>query len=215
MKKKILILLIILLLTGCKATYNINFDDNKIYDEIEIYENSSTINTANKEQEEEINSLILDWENGYDHYQRELYATDKITGYKYTYDFNYDEYDAMSQLRKCYDDFDFTYNSNNIKLTTSNEFLCGTYYPITEEIIINITSKYKITSNADENENNKHTWIINKNNYKNHPIELTINKNIDYEDISKEHKLSFKQIFVYIIFISLIVILIIRKRRNK
>ena len=43
----------ILLLTGCSANYNIIFEDDKIIDSIEIYENSSIINKATKEKEDE------------------------------------------------------------------------------------------------------------------------------------------------------------------
>ena len=214
MKKIITIILLVLFLTGCSAKYDIYFDEDKINDTIEIYENSSIINTASDEKTNEINSLLLDWENGYDHYKRELYSTDVITGYRYTYDFDYIEYDSMSHFRKCYDDIELTYDKN-IVLKTTDEFLCGTYYPNTKEIVINITSEYEITSsNADKKNNNTHTWIINKSNYKNKPIELTINKDKDYKE-PKENKLGFKQIFVIIIFITLIVILRIRKRRNK
>ena len=215
MKKKILLLIIPIILTGCSAKYDINFDENKIHDNIEIYEDSKKINTATEEQENQINDLLLDWENGYDFYKRELYTTDKITGYRYTFDFNYDEYDAMSQLRRCYEEFEFNYETNKIRLITSDEFLCGTYYPDTKEIEINITSKYEITSaNADKHENNTYTWIVNKNNYKDHSINLIIDKTKEYKE-PKEKILSTKQILVLILFVVLVIILIIRKRRNK
>ena len=215
MKKKLLLIIIPLILTGCAAKYDINFDENKIYDNIEIYEDSKKVNNATDEKENEINSLLLDWENGYDFYKRELYATDKVTGYRYTYDFDYDEYDAMSQLRRCYEGFDFTYDNSSIKLTTTDEFLCGLYYPDTKEITINITSKYEITSaNADRHDNNTYTWIINKNNYKDHSINLVINKNKEFKE-PKEKILSTKQILTLVLFVILVMILIARKRRNK
>lgn len=215
MKKKITLLIMSILLTGCSANYNVSFDKEKIHDSIEIYENSSIINNANTEKENEINDLILDWENGYDFYQRELYTTDKITGYRYTYDFNYDEYDAMSQLRRCYEDFDFKFDANSIRLSTSQEFLCGSYYPNSKEITINITSRYEIiSSNADKHDKNKYTWIINKDNYEDHPIKIEINRNNEY-NAPKERILSTGQILVLILFVVLVIILVIRKRRNK
>jgi len=213
MKKKLIILILILLLTGCSAKYDINFGKDKIEDKIEIFEDSTKVNKANEEETDEINNLIIDWENGYDHYKRELYSTDTIDGYRYTYEFDYDEYDAMSQIRKCYDDFKLTYDKE-IKLTTSKEFLCGTYYPDTKQIEINITSEYEIkSSNADKKDKNKHTWIINKDNYKNKPITITINKNKEYTE-KKESKIEIKKIIVTSIFVILIIVLIKRKRRN-
>ena len=215
MKKKILLILAILLLTGCKATYDINFDSDKIYDEIRIYDDSVKINQANDKDSDQLFEVIMDWENGYDYYKRELYSTDKVSGYKYTYDFTYDEYEAMTQLRKCYEDFDFKVNNEEISLKTSKEFLCGDYYQDTEEIVINIKSKYEIkSSNADKNSNNTYTWIINSTNYKNKPINFTINKQKEYKE-PENKKFNFKGLLLVIIFIALIVILKIRKRRNK
>ncbi len=214
-RRIILLLITIILLTGCKAKYDIYIDDNKINDTIEIYEDSTKVNNATKKQSEDFDDLIIDWERGYDYYKRELYTTDKITGYRYTYDFSYDEYDAMSQLRKCYDNFEFK-NENIISLKTSNEFLCGDYYPNTDYIEINFSSKYEIVeSNADSKSNNIHTWIINKRNYKNKPIILKIDKGAEHKDVEAKHQFSAKQIIITGIFIILVLTLIIRKRRNK
>lgn len=210
--KKIILILITLLLTGCAAKYEINIDQDKIYDNIEIYEDSTIFNNKTDKENKELNELILDWERGYDFYKKELFTTDKITGYRYQYDFSFDEYTAMSQLRKCYDDFELT-NQNNITLKTSKEFLCGDYYPNANEITISITSKYTIIeSNADVRSNNIHTWKINKNNYKNKPITITINKNNTYKEDNKKSLLNTKQIIIILLFIALIIILRIRKK---
>ncbi len=215
MKKRILLILVILLLTGCKATYNINFDSDKIYDEIEIYDDSVKINQANDKDSDKLLEVIMDWENGYDYYNRELYSTDKVSGYRYTYDFTYDEYEAMTQLRKCYENFDFKVTNDEISLKTSKEFLCGDYYQDTEEIVINIKSKYEIkSSNADKNSNNVYTWTINSSNYKNKPLNLTINKQKEYKATDNK-KFNLKGLLLVILFIVLIIILKIRKRRNK
>ncbi len=216
MKKNIFLIIITLLLTGCSARYDIYFSDKNIHDNIEIYEDSTIINNSTEKMNDELNTLFLDWENGHDYYERELYATDKITGYRYKYDFTYDEYDAMSHLRKCYEDFEFTYDNSKVKLVTSDEFLCGTYYPNAKEMVISIESKYEISSsNADEKEGNTHTWIINKENYKEHPIIFEINKNTEAKDLNKRHRITIKEILIFLLFISLIIILIKRKRRDK
>ena len=72
-KRIFLLLITIILLTGCKAKYNIYIDDNKINDNIELYEDSTKVNNATKEQSENFDDLIIDWERGYDYYKRELY----------------------------------------------------------------------------------------------------------------------------------------------
>lgn len=213
MKKILLLLITTVLLTGCTATYDITFDEDIIHDSIKVYTDSKNVNTASKEKLDNFLLKIGEWERGYDYYKRELYTTDKITGYHYTYDFPYDQYDATSQIRKCYKDFTFTYD-NTINLKTSNEFLCSTYYKEVKNIEISITSKYQITSsNADKKTNNTHTWIINKNNYKNKPIIIEIDKNTKAKKETPE--IDLKMILIFIIFILLILVYIVNKKDLK
>ncbi len=215
MKKIIILLITTTLLTGCSATYNITFNKENIIDSINIYEDSSLTNKATEKDIQQFQEKLGNWERGYEYYKRELYTTDEITGYNYSYNFEYNEYDAMSQLRKCYQDFSFTYDDNQIKLTTSKEFLCTAYYKDVSDLKITITSNYKIVnSNADSKNNNTHTWNITKNNYSNKPIEITIDKKENFEQ-EKESNISIYQILIIIIFLLLIIVLITRKKDTK
>lgn len=210
--KKIIILIAFLLLTGCQATYNIEFNKDKIKDDIKIYVPSKIVNSANNDKINETETKLADWQRGHEFYKRELYTTDEYTGYNYTYEFNYKEYDAMSEIRKCYDDFNLTNDNNQITLKTSNEFLCATYYQDVTSIEINIsTEDYTIiNSNADIKNNNKHTWKINKSNYSNKPIEIKILKKGSQKKDNK--KLPIKEIITTIVFIiSLIILIKLRK----
>ncbi len=218
MKKIIILLITIILLTGCNATYDITFNKDNISDSIKVYTDSKIVNNATNKQIETFSNELGNWERGYEYYKREIYTTDKITGYNYTYNFNYEEYDAMSQLRKCYKDFELKYTKDTITLSTSNEFLCSTYYKNINSININISSEYEIiNSNSDTQKNNIHSWNINKNNSKNKPIKLTISKKNEYkeEKINKKNKLNIKSLLTLIIFILLIIVLIIRKKDEK
>lgn len=212
MKKIIMLLITVILLTGCEATYDIHIQEDKITDNIKIFTDSTTVQRANEKDTTKYYDKILDWENGYDFYERELFTTDTKTGYHYNYDFNIDEYDAMSQLRKCYDDLNLTVDSY-ITIKTTNEFLCSTYYPDVNKIKISITSDYRITtSNADEKNGNTHSWLITRKNYKNKPIEIKINKNIPEENKKQEKESIFdlKTILIIIIFILLVIVRLTR-----
>ena len=57
MKKIILLIILVLLLTGCKATYNISFDKD-INESIKIYTSNTNIETANKETVNKANSTF-------------------------------------------------------------------------------------------------------------------------------------------------------------
>ena len=213
--KKIILLIAITLLTGCTANYDINILEDKITDNIQIYTDNKTVKIASQEQTEKFYQELGNWERGYEYYKRELYTTDKITGYKYTYDFSYNEYDAMSQIRKCYNDFEFTHNENKIEIKTSEEFLCKNYYKNVNKISINITSEYEIlNSNADIKTNDIHTWTITNTNYQNKPIKITLLKKKNIKE-KEDQKLEIKNILIFIIFILLIIVLIIQKKDKK
>jgi uncharacterized protein YxeA len=215
MKKIIFLLITICLLTGCTATYDINITKETINDTIKIEADSTKVNNANKQTTDTFNQKIGEWENGHDFYKREIITTADKTGYQYTYNFNFDEYDAMSQIRKCYKDFNLTYD-NDIELTTSKEFLCRNYYPQVKTFTINITSEYEITSsNADSIKDNVHTWKINANNYKVRPINIKINKSKMYIPEEEPNYKNIKSIIFIIIFFILVIIFIKRKKDIK
>ncbi len=213
MKKIFLLLITLLLLTGCKATYEINFDES-INEEIRIYTENSNIQNATQKQSENFYEQLDDWERAYEYYKKEMYNDLEYTGYKYTDSFNYKEYDALTQLRKCYEDFAFSKN-DFIELKTSNEFLCASYYTGVESLELRINSKYNIiNSNADQKDGNTHIWLINKTNYKNKPIILKIDTTKNAKKESKDKKTNIKMIVSIIIFIILIIALIITKKKR-
>ena len=165
MKKTILLLTMLCLLTGCSATYEININKDSIDDTITLITQSTNVAKSTKEKEEIFFQKIGEWENGHDFYKKELITTATETGYKYTYSFNYIEYDAMSQIRKCYKDFNFKYDKA-ISLSTSKTFLCKEYYPDVKNIDIKISSEYEIVnSNADTIKGNTHIWNITEDKY--------------------------------------------------
>ena len=215
MKKIISLILAILLLTGCSAKYDITFTDDKIKDEIRVYTDSDTVNNATQSTINSFSNKILEWERGHDHYTREVYKDNGMTGYLYKYDFNYDEYDAMSQIRKCYEDFELTYNDSEIILKTSNKFLCQNYYKDVTDLTITInTDKVITSSNADEINGNTHIWKINKTNYNNKPLEIRINRQETYKP-KVENPLNLTQILIIILFILLIIVYIINRKSIK
>ena len=216
MKKIFILLITAFLLTGCNSTYEININKENINDKITIMTSSKNVQNANKTTTDLFTQKLGEWENGHDFYQREIVTTDKETGYQYTYSFNYNEYDAMSQIRKCYNDFNLKYDKY-ISLSTSSEFLCKNYYPQVKTYTIKITSEYEIAnSNADSVKDNTHTWHINSNNYKNKPINIQINKDKKYTPKKENTGETIKGIIIILIFIGLVIFFIkFKKGINK
>lgn len=213
LKKIVLLLPLLLLITGCGSTYEIEFtQDDTIKDTISIFEDNDKVERFTKKDEDDFLNKLLDFERGYEHYKRELYTTEDITGYKYTYDFTYEEYDAMSQLRKCYEDLTLKITDGKIELKTKGEFLCATYHKEMPYMEITIKSDYKIEdSNANTQDSNTATWKITKNNYKNTPIEITLDKT----DINEEEEKEFPIKNIIIIVLFLIALIYILKNRKK
>lgn len=212
---KILCLIIILItMTGCSATYEIHISkENTINETIYVYENNKIVDSLSKTKEDEIFNKLLDFERGYEHYKRETYTTEDVSGYKYTYNFNYEEYDAMSQLRKCYDTLTLN-TTNELSIKTGKNFICGSYYPEATSLELVITSDYHIkSSNADKIDNNKHIWTINKNNYTNKPIIISFDTNILVEEENNDSKT--KIIITFIIFIILIIFVLKNRKKYK
>ena len=211
MKKIILLILLVLLLTGCKATYNISFDKN-INESIKIYTSNTNIETANKETVNKVSEELYNFEYGYEYYKKEKYYEGNNTGYNYTNKFDYEDYNMYTELQKCYDDFNYSNDDNTVSLSTSEQFTCFDYYPEIEEVTINMTSQYNITSsNADKVDGNTYTWIINKDNYQNKPLEIKINKKQEY----KEKKITSKMIITFGIFLILVLYLLLSIKKNK
>lgn len=215
LKKIVLLLPLLLLITGCGSTYEIEFtQDDTIKDTISIFEDNDKVERFTKKDEDDFLNKLLDFERGYEHYKRELYTTEDITGYKYTYDFTYEEYDAMSQLRKCYEDLTLKVTDDKIELKTKGEFLCATYHKEMPYMEITIKSDYKIEdSNANTQDSNTATWKITKNNYKNTPIEITLDKTDINEEEEKEKEFPIKNIIIIVLF--LIALIYILKNRKK
>ena len=125
---------------------------------------------------------------------------------------SYEEYDAMSQLRKCYEDLTLNVTYDKIELKTKGEFLCATYHNEMPYMEITIKSDYKIEdSNANTQDSNTATWKITKNNYKKTPIEITLDKNNVIEEEEKEFPI--KNIIIITLFI--IAVIYILKNRKK
>ena len=212
MKKILLLLITLLLLTGCKATYNIDFNE-KIEEEIKVYVENDVIRNATQKQSEDFYIKLDDWERAYEYYKREKYTDADYTGYKYTESFDYKDYDVLTQLRKCYDDFTFT-KDKYIELKTSNEFLCASYYKDVDSLDIRINTKYFVeNSNADEKDGNTLIWHINRVNYSKKPIILKIDTTKKAKVVNK-FKIDIKFILTISVFIILIIAFIITKKKR-
>ena len=188
MKRKVLILLIILLLTtGCTCQYNVKIDGNSYKETIYISSSDS----------EEIKNLNTKWEIPVD---KDVYNSgDKNTDYKslgniYNYSFsnnklnfyyNFDKYDYPNSTAAslCYKTLSVTNFDNNTVISTSNGADCFDTYPNLTNLVISITiDKEVVSNNADKKNGNTYIWNFNRKNAKSKGVNLT------YVNVKKEEK---------------------------
>ena len=186
MKKKIFLILIILLITtGCNAEYNLNISNNN-YDE-RILLNLNGLN--NKD------IYIRDWKisTDIDEYRLEQdggsnYEIQKGP-YKFVNNNNYlifsnsfvqNDYSNSTAVWSCYSKFTMINRNDNIILSTSQKNICYEKYTHLENLTINITVDKKVIShNADRVNGNTYTWNINRSNYNKKGINLVIDDSIE------------------------------------
>lgn len=188
MKKLIVLVSLLFLLTGCDATYNLVITDKNIEETLQFVETNTSLWNSTREYGLVYSTQIdnaYEWPTGsfYDkqtpEYEAkkvegfEYYDISKISssnelGLRYNYIFNYYDYINSSILRTCYSHVSAYNEGNTYVITTSKTFNCFNYYDMLENVTINVTTNLEVTShNADSVNENTYSWSINKNNYQN------------------------------------------------
>lgn len=181
MKRKLLLLpVLLLLLTGCDATYRVSFnDDNTIREEMTVLAPNSLISTDNLERDLQI---LIDFnsdeanEQGFYQYERILGNTN--SGAKLSYEFtNVQEFNTYSVFMKyCYEDAEVTMNPRLIKVETANEFQCFDELGTNGTVTVEIETDYKVQNhNASSVNGNVYTWKLSSDKYDN-SIQIQIDR---------------------------------------
>lgn len=212
MKKNIILLLSIFLLSGCSVQYNLEISSDNISENIKI---GKFIATEVKDFEYLTPYAILNDVN--QKFYLLEYSNEVLS---LSYDYTMDNFEMSEAFNQCYDMSNFSYDDRYYYILTSNEFKCLSYLGYeADEVKINVRSRFKvIESNADYVNDDVYTWVINEVNYKNKPINITF----DFNEINKEtNKLSSFSIMLMVIAVLLIgvvvsvIIHLFGKKNNK
>ena len=220
--KKILIL-VLLLLTGCNIKYELKFENETLEEIITVKFDKKEKNNFEELKNTDIYAI-------YGVYGRELYNFKYQNGIfsktaKYSYQYNLDNFEYALYANRCFDAFSFITQDDNYILSTSTGFNCMSlsYYFIDNISIVLQTNHIVIESNADEIKGNKLIWNIDTNNAKNKKLYVKFGKVKElnfYEKILKfivDNSVSFIAfgIMFIIISMSVIIIVIISKKNNE
>lgn len=197
MMKKIIFLLIILLLTGCSANFNVEIKQNTIEQNIFIQANNyeldgTLLNTIAK-------NVYIDKQDTTVLGRFRLLNNKNDNPLNAFVSYNINDYDYDYSLYICYDNQNITYSNNILKIETSNYFNCFDKYSILDDVNINVTTGYKVLeNNADKVDGNTYTWNISKTNKKG--IKLVLDTTVDEieEKEIKKEKINKNLIFIII-----------------
>lgn len=178
MKKIIVLLALVLLLTGCSANVNIEITSSGIEEEIIInaYSDSSTtkeqIYSSFRKYMPVFDSVPLsDTEpdtkkNGIEYYTRT--QSDLGSGYQfvYKYDYKFDDYKNSRSIKQSFDSRTIQRNAvdKNIMISTDSGGLnLFDQYSNLESVTINIKTPYKVLeNNANYVNGDTYTWVLRK-----------------------------------------------------
>lgn len=236
--KKISIIFIILILTGCKATYNLNIDNTANIKEItEIIEEKKEVFYKKNEnlydvtpsdylktdlkwptpvlKDVEINPYEPIKINNTNYYTKSDLSSYNRIGIRYSYNFKKIEYEKSNILNTCYD-YKIIIKDDKIYFKTNSSFKCFDKYKLLEEVTFNLNTTCKVKNNNADKKEEKYIWNITKNNYQNKTIEFEL-------DCQKEknNKINYYYIIIVVTIYVLLIILIYilaktkRKKNNK
>lgn len=206
MKKRILLLTFILLLTGCKAEYNLNIIDDDFEEKINITIPKSDKNQIDyyTENDELIGENIIYNKNIKDNGINKMF----IYSHKYTLK----EY--QNRNNPCFANSKISEEDGYYSIYAS-DFVCFKSFDVqAKEYKINIKTNYNvINENADKKSNNIYTWNFNENNFKNKNIIFQYTK--QKKSLHADYLSLFITFLISIIIFSLLVIFQIAKNKQK
>lgn len=181
MKKKVLFILFICLLTGCSANYTLNINNESFKETININVDKKQITNTHDAE----NILYLE--------QNEIpvFKNDQLTYYRKTinkngskinanlyFEYKGKEFENSRVIQECF--------SNNIFLETENSYYIKLYGDFNCNFVENynlslniVTNNKVLKNNADNIYKNKYTWNINVGNDSEKVIEFQVSKKVD------------------------------------
>ncbi len=181
MKKKILLIFSVFLLTGCSGNYEIEIYNDQVTEKTTPWYQKSEVS---KDVYEYTQELSLKYDDNGDFLrcnEKKEVAKDEQIGIelKNHYSSISDYQENSPVLDYCYIAHNVTsYENDLITLKTSKEFTCMKDIEELEKVTIAIESNHKLKeTNADKVKNNTYYWYIDKDNYENKPISLVLYEN--------------------------------------
>ena len=199
MKKKFILLILLFLVTGCSANYDIEIYNNTVKEDMEYFDSISSnwdsealygltyrelVTDSVSYPYPVFDSTVVDENDtikidGVEYYDNKLISDSNKLGQSLSYHkFNLDNFNDSSIVKKCYKYFSILEEGDNIILSTSLENTCFDAYPSLDYITVNLKTNHKVvSSNADVVNGYHYTWNLSRENKDDSAILITLKKN--------------------------------------
>lgn len=215
MNIKIILLLFTLFLTGCTVNYDLEFQSNKIIENIngkiekskaESIVNDTSVNIYYDFIYNDTFALI----EGDDLYKKNTLIDGDYINYdlEYIYKKNFDK---SRIINNCFESHIVEETSDYLYVNLSGKFTCL----YSDEITVNVTSDYAvIENNADRINKNKYTWLLTDED--NEEIVFSVSKNVKQISDDGESKPNYFRIigFIVLVVLSFITYFLYKKKNS-
>ena len=222
MKKCFLGVVLVFLLSGCTAEYNLTIDDinEMTYDESfqikssNLNEISAAYNNAtptNAYDDEDFFSESNEKIPGVSYYEVNSYKKNNIYYVDYHFKFPSNRFDHAAGLKTGFYDFTKTYNEDDKTITLDTGYFDASKFPNLEKLTINVKVLNEVVShNADEVIGNTYQWTITD--FENARLVLTYKEEEKSE--TKNQSVIIITVFVWMVLL-VIFIVVIKKIQAK
>ena len=218
---KILLLIIFaLFLTGCDVTYNLEITNDYMTESVDFWYDDTSENESIIDQYLAVDHQAyfdMDLGTNYNYTQKKITDDDRI-GMNLRYNYSGDNLQNSSLIDRCYYQKSVMVTDEEIVLYTDGKTSC--LYMDDNKLFDSLTINIKtdlpvIENNADEVDGNTYTWIIDENNYQNHPINLRISRNVEDDGFNYWLIIIIVCAISVIVFVALGIIYIKNRKNNK
>ena len=124
--KKIIFLLMLFILTGCTANFNVKIEDEKIIQNISI--NADALNNDKETLIDKIEDSVVEVEHDTEYLGYFDIKNNSFNKINASRSYNLSNYYRDYALYYCYDSQNISYSNNPLKIQTSNYFNCFDKY---------------------------------------------------------------------------------------
>ena len=205
----IFLIAIIVIMTGCKATYKLEIKDNNFKESISI---NSTKDSEMKYFKDNKFYAIMNGASNFEEYKKK----DKKNEVSFSYKFNDLDYKESTVLKSCFKAYSVIKEGKYYILSTSKGLKCSVEEDrvLLDNLDVVIKSNHKLKdTNADEVNGYKYIWHFNKDNYQDGNIYLKLYK--DKYVFNYDNEFTIKVIIIGVSVLTILITALIIIRRVK